>query len=471
MSLSLKTTSLHRFDMVTRMPFKYGIATLTHLPHIFVTVEAEIDGVVQRGTCADHLPPKWFTKVPEKDAQTEIDEMLAVIRAALEKGVAITAGSVFGFWIQLYEAMDEWGAARKFPPLLTHFGTSLVERALMDAFCRAKGTTFAAALEANIFGIDLGRLRPYIVGRTPGELLEKPLKRMILRHTVGLSDPLSETDIAPEDRLGDGLPQSLEENIRYYGLKHFKIKVNGQPDTDLARLRALAEIIQRECGGDYGFSLDGNEQFRTGGDFRVFWEDVQADAALKSFFKKLIFIEQPFHRDVAFDKSVVGLFAEWPKRPPIIIDESDGALDSLPRALDWGYAGTSHKNCKGVIKGIANRCLLNALKQREPVGKYMMSAEDLVNVGPVALLQDLTVQACLGNASVERNGHHYFRGLSMFPPSVQALILEKHGDLYEVAPEGWPRVKATAGELAVGSLLAAPFGCDFELPLDEFAAI
>ena len=33
-------------------------------------------------------------------------------------------------------------------------------------------------------------------------------------------------------------------------------------------------------------------------------------------------------------------------------------LDSLPTALALGYVGTSHKNCKGIVKGIANACLL-----------------------------------------------------------------------------------------------------------------
>ena len=43
-----------------------------------------------------------------------------------------------------------------------------------------------------------------------------------------------------------------------------------------------------------------------------------------------------------------------------------------------------------------------------------MSGEDLANVGPVALLNDLTVMSSLGVNHVERNGHHYFSGLSMY---------------------------------------------------------
>ena len=53
-----------------------------------------------------------------------------------------------------------------------------------------------------------------------------------------------------------------------------------------------------------------------------------------------------------------------------------------------------------------------------------MSGEDLVNIGPVALLQDLAVSATLGVTSIERNGHHYFAGLSAFPSSVGRQMLD-----------------------------------------------
>ena len=80
----------------------------------------------------------------------------------------------------------------------------------------------------------------------------------------------------------------------------------------------------------------------------------------------------------------------------MIIDESDGEIDCMRRALALGYRGTSHKNCKGVIKGIANRCLIEWYRRnRSDDGPWLMSGEDLANVGPVALLNDLAVMAVL----------------------------------------------------------------------------
>jgi hypothetical protein len=243
---------------------------------------------------------------------------------------------------------------------------------------------------------------------------KKPLATVIARHTVGLSDPLTAADLTADDRINDGLPQSLEDCVTFYGLRHFKLKVRGDVEGDLSRLQQIAAVVTRRCGRDYAFTLDGNEQFKEFPKFVELWERIQSDAALKPFFEKLIFIEQPLHRSVALDSKVARI-KDWQNGPPMIIDESDAEISDLERALELGYAGTSHKNCKGVMKGAAHRCLINHRNQVGKTERHQMSGEDLVNIGPVALLQDLAAQAALGNATVERNGHHYFRGLSIFP--------------------------------------------------------
>jgi hypothetical protein len=198
--------------------------------------------------------------------------------------------------------------------------------------------------------------------------------------------------------------------------------------------------------------MDGNESYKTVTDFRAFWNLVRANPILAPYLEgHLLFVEQPMHRSIALSPEVGVAFADWPDRPPIIIDESDGALSDLPTALSLGYAGTSHKNCKGVFKGIANAC---SLKKHGG----LLSGEDLSNVGPVALLQDLAVQAALGIESVERNGQHYFAGLSMFSPDVQQAMLAAHPDLYRTSPSGFPTLAVTDGYLSLGTVNAAPFG-------------
>ena len=131
-------------------------------------------------------------------------------------------------------------------------------------------------------------------------------------------------------------------------------------------------------------------------------------------------------------------------------------IGDLPRALALGYAGTSHKNCKGIVKGIANACLL--AKRRRDGEHVVLTGEDLCNLGPVALLQDLALMALLGIEHVERNGHHYYRGLSVWPEDWQRAVLAQHGDLYERHREGFASVLIREGRIQLGSVNAAPFG-------------
>ena len=87
-----------------------------------------------------------------------------------------------------------------------------------------------------------------------------------------------------------------------------------------------------------------------------------------------------------------------------------------------------------------------------------MSGEDLANIGPIANHQDLVVQAALGNESVERNGHHYFNGLSVFDQAIQDAILESFPGMYTHDSEGVARLDIRNGQLSIEELNDLPFG-------------
>jgi hypothetical protein len=469
MAIRILHGDIHLLELQTRLPFKYGIATMTRAPQAFVRLTVEINGRKATGISADLLPPKWFTKLPDKPLDQEVDEMLAVIDHAVGISAGLTGPTVFDVWRQVLAAQDQWGRERGYPPLLSQFGTTFIERALIEAFCRAVGRPFGEVVRTGELGLQLEHFDPRLAGKSPRELLPSvPRRRIIARHTVGMADPLEEGEIAPSARLTDGLPQSFTECIRRYGLTHFKLKVSGNAKQDIERLTRIAAVIESNVAGDYAFSLDGNESFRSLGAFREFWQSLTGAAKLPQFLGRAMFVEQPFHRDVALDNNVLSELAAWQERPTLIIDESDAELDSLPQALALGYHGTSHKNCKGVFKGIANACLLEELRRRSNDQRLVMSGEDLANIGPVALLQDLAVVAGLGVGSVERNGHHYFAGLSAFPAAVQEQILKQHGGLYAPTPHGWPSLNICGGELNLDSVVAAPFGVGFELDVTRF---
>ena len=88
-----------------------------------------------------------------------------------------------------------------------------------------------------------------------------------------------------------------------------------------------------------------------------------AEPDLHDFMQHLLFVEQPFARRTALsdDTARIAGLARSPRHDHRRI----GRGTAQPaRALDCGYAGTSHKNCKGVFKGLANACLLEKRRRR-----------------------------------------------------------------------------------------------------------
>jgi hypothetical protein len=124
-----------------------------------------------------------------------------------------------------------------------------------------------------------------------------------------------------------------------------------------------------------------------------------------------------------------------------------------------------------VFRGVANACLIEHRNRTDPEGEYILSAEDLTTIGPIELLQDLAVVATIGASHVERNGHHYFRGLSAFSEAVQRTLLDAHGDLYRRHGEGFATLAISDGEIDLGSAVDAPFGVDPAFDTSQFTPI
>ena len=455
----------------TRFPFRYGIASMTDVPHLFMRTRVTVGGKSSLGLTAEGLPPKWFTKYPATTFEQDLPEMLEVIRhaATLAEQIAKTPVSFFDFWRQLYEQQTIWARSRSIAPLLANLGVSLVERAALDGFCRAAGQPLHNLVAANRLGLALGAIYPELKDWAPGDFLPRtPLEACFLRHTIGLGDALAPDDIPVNERVEDGLPQDLENSIRAYGLRYFKIKLYGAADRDLPRLRELNNLLQRETGGKFFVTVDGNENFQDFAAFREFWEQAAADRALCELWRRILVVEQPVHRDRALSDDAGAALRAWPSRPTLIIDESDGAIGDLTRALELGYAGTSHKNCKGIVKGVANACLL--AQRRRAGGLGLLTGEDLCNLGPLALLQDLAQMALLGIEHVERNGHHYYRGLTLFPAEWQEAALAAHEDLYTRHAQGFATLRITEGKLQLGSVNQAQFGVQPLLDPSSFAS-
>ena len=443
----------------TRFPFRYGIASMTDVPHLFVRTRVSVGDKSFFSLASEGLPPKWFTKNPTTTFEQDLPEMLEVISHAAKLAAQIAESPVtfFDFWRELSRQQSEWAKFRSLPPLLANLGVSLVERTVLDGLCRLAVQPLHRMIATNRVGVRLGEIYPELSDAHPHDLLPAaPLDACFARHTVGLGDALTPTDIPANERVEDGLPQDVESSIRTYGLRYFKIKLFGDPQRDFPRLRDLNHLLQHEAGGNYFVTLDGNENFKSFAAFREFWQSASSDASLRKLWRHIIVVEQPVHRDHALSDNAGATLRAWNDRPPLIIDESEGALGDLPRALTLGYLGTSHKSCKGIVKGIANACLLEHWRRRGE--RAVLTGEDLCTLGPVALLQDLAMMSLLGIEHVERNGHHYYRGLSLWPDEWQHATLAAHGDLYAPHPQGFACLQIREGRLRLDSVNEAPFG-------------
>ena len=456
----------------TRFPFRYGIASMTDVPHLFVRTDVTSGGRSAVGVAAEGLPPKWFTKNPETTFEQDLPEMLESIGHAADLALECAARPVsfFDLWRELNRRQFEWAASRGMPTLVAGLGIALAERTALDGLCRLTETPLHRMLAEDRLGLRVGEIYDELKGLDVHDLLPpNPLGGCYVRHTIGLADALSPGELTPHDRVDDGLPQDVEASIRAYGLRYFKLKLSGVDDRDMRRLVDLGRLLERETGGEFHVTIDGNENFEDFDAFRFFWERVAAEPALAEIRRRTIVIEQPVHRDHALSDNAGRALQRWPDRPPLIVDESDGAIGDVPRALDLGYAGASYKNCKGITKGIANACLLAARRRQGRAA--VLTGEDLCNLGPLALQQDLAMMAILGIDHVERNGHHYYRGLSMFPAEWQDTLLRTHGDFYARHDGGFARLRIENGRISLASLNRAPFGVEPQLDVSAFAPL
>lgn len=459
-------------DCRTRIPFRFGMHTLTATPQLTARLLLEIGSDRVEGFAADLLVPRWFEKDPDRTIQQDVVALMESARAAavcyLRDGDSAGA-TLFDLWQRVYQDRVGSRPAEAADRLVRGFGVALLERAAMDGLCRHAGCSFRQALAADLFGFRPGEIHPELIDWDPASSPGgEPARRIEVRHTVGMVDPLEAAEVVPEQRVEDGLPTALEQDIREYGLSCFKLKLSGELEADRQRLLRFAEVAAREVGGPFRYSVDGNEQFADLSVltelFRGFRQRPRGAALLEG----LLFIEQPLPRQRSLEEAQRGALWELAAIAPVILDEADSGIDVLPRALEFGYGGISVKNCKGVFRGLLNRGVV------ECGGRGFLTAEDLTTTGVLPLQQDLATVLAHGLSHLERNGHHYFRGLDHLPVAEAEAALAAHGDLYRRVGDT-VALRIEQGMLSVGSLECAGFGTAIDIrwrdrmPLDEWS--
>ena len=447
----IREIELYQRPVTLRLPFRFGVVTLTECPQAFVRVRIESPaGGSQWGMAAELMAPKWFDKnlaLSNEDNFDQLRKVLDLARTAyLADGSPATA---FGHFARHHDGHRKAAAAHGFNPLLASYGPALLDRAVLDAQCRTLGVSFYQAMAANLAGI--GPDRPEFAGLDIDRFLAQcsPAASIDARHTVGLLDAITANGLT--QRVNDGLPETLEEVIQAYGHRYFKLKVSGQAAADLARLEAIAAVLDQRAE-PYFVSLDGNEQYRDADGVAELVAGIRGCPALARLWDSILFIEQPIARTLALQTDL----RQARLGKPVIIDESDGELDTFVEARARGYAGVSSKTCKGIYKSVLNAARCAMWNSQDPAAHYFMSAEDLTTQAGLSLQQDLALVNLLGIHHVERNGHHYVNGMAAQHAFEQQAFLEAHPDVYE-RRDGTVRLKIRAGRIDLASLACNGF--------------
>ncbi len=470
---AVRETQLRLRNSRTRIPFRYGATCLTRYPQALLEVVVEVEGRPARGFAGDCLPPGWFDKTPGLSFERQIADMLQAIAIGNLAFQEASRGGVpvFSAWWDAYPTVQDEAASAGLNPLLASFGLSLVERATIDAVARAAGLGFARAMRENLFGIEPGRVHPELAGLSPADWLPaEALDHVFVRHTVGLGDPLTTEEISPEDRVSDGLPQSVEEHIEQSGVRYFKVKLSNRLEPDRDRLIAFARLVESLRGDDYLLTLDGNEQYKSDTDLDAFLEMFEGTPALATLRANVLAIEQPLERAIALDPSRTEVIRALGKRYPVLIDESDATVDAYQKAIEVGYRGVSSKNCKGPFKSVLNAGLTWLRNGRRHEGDYLMTGEDLCSVGVVPVQADLCLASTLGLRHVERNGHHYHPGLSYLPERSRQAAMAAHPDFY-AERHGIIGPAVRDGKFQIGSLQGPGFGFADIVNRDDFTPV
>jgi hypothetical protein len=447
--LRLEAVECFERDVKLRLPFRFGVITVTHA--IQVVIRASIvlaDGRSGVGVAAETLAAKWFDKDSAFSDAQNLDQLRQSLALAVAGYRSQGWSTPFGFYAGAYAEQIAAGARLGLVPLVASFGPALLDRAILDAVGRVRKLSFPDMVRSNLAGITATALTPDLGGFDLGKFLAalQPGRDIAVRHTVGLIDPIVASDQAAGERVGDGLPETLEEVARHYRGRYYKLKVAGKVTADLERLTRIAAVLDREIG-DYQATLDGNEQYDDIEGIAELWQRMSETPALARLVRSTLFIEQPVKRAAALERSVAALA----RLKPLIIDESDGELASFPSAQRLGYTGVSSKNCKGLYKSLLNAARVAKLNAEADMPRYFMSGEDLTTLAGVSVQQDLALVSLLGLGHVERNGHHFIDGMSFAPAAEQASFARAHADLYELSG-GRARLAIAAGRLRLGSL-------------------
>jgi L-alanine-DL-glutamate epimerase-like enolase superfamily enzyme len=428
-------------DYLYRAPYKFGGKGVDRVTLLNVHARLSLkSGKSAEGFASMPLGNVWSFPAPD----IPYDTTLAAMKGLAQKIAAVARDfRDYAHPLDVNHALEpeylnaavqttrELKLSRPIPKLCTLVTASPIDAALHDAFGRLHGRNSFTIAGRDFVRYDLSH---YLNAEFRGEFLDpyilsKPTPRIQMYHSVGASDPLTPSEA--KKRIGDGLPETLEEWIPHNGVTAIKIKLNGADLAwDVDRVAAIDRVTvaaQNKRGQkDWIYSLDFNERCPNVQYVLDFEHQLKTKAP--SAFGRVQYIEQPTARDLAENRQ--NTMFEAAKLRPIVIDESLTGLDALLLAREMGYTGVALKACKGQSQSL----LLAAATQKY---KMFRCVQDLTCPG-AALVHSCGIACHVpGVSALEANAREYV-------PAANRGWEKRYPGIFDVK-DGWMNTKGLDG--------------------------
>ena len=141
-----------------RLPFRFGAVTVTPARRrsCASTIRRRRGRESADGFAAEMMVPKWFDKRAGRSTDANIDDLRAG-DCELARDAYTTAAprdTAFGLFARHYDALMARRRCRALQRRCRpRYGQALIDRAVLDALCRALGISFFDAVRANLLGL------------------------------------------------------------------------------------------------------------------------------------------------------------------------------------------------------------------------------------------------------------------------------------------------------------------------------
>jgi L-alanine-DL-glutamate epimerase-like enolase superfamily enzyme len=395
-------------DIRYRAPYKFGGVAMDHttLLNVWARVRNS-SGKVVEGFGSMPLSNPWAFPSREMSYDTTQNAMRVLGRRL----VALTNQyRDFGHPIDINTALEpayletakevsqELKLLRPIPDLCTLVVASPIDAALHDAYGKLLGRSAYRTYSPDCLPRDLSH---FLGADFHGEFLNRyvnprPRPQVNLYHSVGGLDALTKADLTKP--LNDGLPETLPDWIRFNGLHHIKIKLQGDDlQWDIERTVAIDRIAEETNPRvDWRYCVDFNERCPNVDALLEYLRKVK-ELSPRGF-TRIEYIEQPTARDLKADRA--NRMHEAAKLRPVVIDESLTSLETLLAARDLGYTGVALKACKGQTQAM----LMAAAAQKY---NMFLCVQDLSCPG-ASLIHSAGIAAHVpGVSGIEANSRQY----------------------------------------------------------------